>query len=155
MANVTINDLAAKTGALDGTEQLEMDDGASKKITTQQIANLALLNALGTAVTALTISSGVVNIDLSLGDFFTLALTANVTSITFSNLPASGKARAIAIRLKQDATGSRTVALPAAFKAISGSDTTVQAAANAYTNLSAATFDQGTRWEYAMKAGAA
>jgi hypothetical protein len=41
MANKTINDLPAKTGALAGTELVEVDDGASKKVTTQQIADLA------------------------------------------------------------------------------------------------------------------
>lgn len=107
------------------------------------------------AVTALSIASGVVNVDCSLGDYFTLALTANVTSITFSNLPASGKACSLAIRVRQDATGSRTVALPSSFKATGGSDTAVQSAANAYTLLTLTTFDQGTRWEYAMQEVAA
>ena len=106
-------------------------------------------------VTALSISSGVVNIDLSLGDLFTLSLTANVTSITFSNLPGSGNGQAIFIRFKQDATGSRTVAFPASFKAISGSDTAVQSAANAYTDMALTSVDNGTRWEYVAKAGAA
>lgn len=108
-----------------------------------------------TTLAALSIASGVVNVDCSLGDFFTLALTANVTSITFSNLPAAGHARSIAIRAKQDGTGSRTVALPPSFKASAGSDTAVQAAANAYTLLAITTFDQGTRWEYTMRLGAA
>lgn len=108
-----------------------------------------------TSVNALSISSGVVNIDCSLGDFFTLSLTANVTSITFSNLPVSGKAAALAIRLRQDGTGGRTVALPSSFKAISGSDTSVQSSANSYTVLHLETFDQGTRWEYSMRAGSA
>lgn len=152
MANVTIPDLPAKAGALAGTEVLEIDDGASKKVTAQQIADLV---AKGSGVNVLAISSGVVNIDLSLGDYFTLALTANVTSLTFSNLPASGIGRTIMIRFKQDATGSRTVTLPASFKAIAGSDTTVQAAANAYTVLILTSVDQGTRWEYSMKAGSA
>lgn len=102
-------------------------------------------------VTVLSIASGVVNIDCALGDFFTLSLTANVTSITFSNLPAAGKGASLAVRIRQDATGSRTVALPASFKATGGSDTAVQAAANAYTLLTITTFDQGTRWEYAMQ----
>lgn len=106
-------------------------------------------------VTSLAIVSGVVNIDCSLGDYFTLALTANVTSITFSNLPASGKAMTLAIRFKQDGTGSRTVALPSSLKAVVGSDTAVQAAANAYTNAILTTYDQGTRWEYSMKGIAA
>ena len=107
------------------------------------------------AVTALTISSGVVNIDCNAGDFFTLALTANVTSITFTNLPASGRAVSLAVRLRQDGTGGRTVALPAAFRATTGSDTAVQSAANAWTLLTITTFDQGTRWEYTMRGVAA
>lgn len=106
------------------------------------------------AVTALAIASGAVNIDCSLGDYFTLSLTANVTSITFSNLPGSGKGAALVIRVQQDGTGGRTVALPASFKPISGSDTAVQSAASAYTMLVITTLDNGTRWEYSMKAGA-
>lgn len=107
------------------------------------------------AVTALSIASGVVNVDCSLGDFFTLSLTEDITSITFSNLPDSGKGGTKAIRMRQDATGSRAVALPSSFKAIAGSDLAVQSSANAYTVLMITTFDQGTRWEYSMKAGAA
>ena len=106
-------------------------------------------------VTALSISSGVVNIDLSLGDLFTLSLTANVTSITFSNLPGSGNGQAIFIRMKQDAVGGWTVAFPASFKAITGSDTAVQSAANAYTDIALTSVDNGTRWEYVARAGAA
>jgi hypothetical protein len=154
MANKTINDLPAKSGALAGTELVEVDDGSSKKVTTQQIADLAASGGLGSDVTALSISTGVVDVDLSLGDYFTLAHTANVTSLTFSNLPSSPTGRTIALRIKQDATGGRTFALPASFKAIAGSDTSVQSAANAYTMLVATSFDQGTRWEYSMKAGA-
>lgn len=108
-----------------------------------------------TAVTALSIASGVVNIDLSLGNLFTLALTANITSITFSNVPASGRGTSISVRIRQDATGGRTVTLPSSFKAISGSDSAVQTAANAYTVLNFTTYDQGTRWEYVMKGAAA
>lgn len=111
--------------------------------------------AASNVVTTLSISSGVVNIDLSTGDLFDLSLTANVTSITFSNLPGSGKGQCIFVRMKQDATGSRTVALPSSFKAVSGSDTAVQLAANAYTCIALTSVDNGTRWEYVMRAGAA
>lgn len=126
-------------------------------LSSQTDLNTALNGKLSSSilsVNTLTISTGVVNIDCSLGDYFTLSLTANVTSITFSNLPATGKAQSIMIRMQQDATGGRTVALPSSFKAISGSDTTVQSPANAYTILAITSFDQGTRWEYSMKAGA-
>lgn len=109
--------------------------------------------AASNVVTTLSISSGVVNIDLSLGDLFDLSLTANVTSITFSNLPGSAKGQCIFVRMKQDGTGGRTVALPSSWKPVGGSDTAVQSAANAYTCIAATTVDNGTRWEYVMKAG--
>lgn len=105
-------------------------------------------------VSALSISSGVVNIDCSLGTSFTLSLTANVTSITFSNLQGSGFASEIEVQFTQDGTGSRTVAWPAAFKALGGSDTTVSSAANTVTVLSAKTWDNGTTWRYALQESA-
>lgn len=107
----------------------------------------------GSPVTALAIASGVVAVDTTKGDYFTLALTANVTSITFSGSLTLG--RTLMIRMRQDGTGSRTVALPSSFKAIDGSDTAVQSAANAYTILIITSVDGGTRWEYSMKKGAA
>ncbi|MDN4590246.1 hypothetical protein DBA29_17285 [Xenophilus aerolatus] len=106
-------------------------------------------------VSALAIASGVVDIDCEGGDFRTLLLTANVTGITFSNLPAPGEGRSIAIRIKQDSTGGRTVALPSSFKKMGASEAAVQSAANAITILTLMTFDQGVRWEYSMCAGAA
>lgn len=111
--------------------------------------------AASNVVTTLTISSGVVNIDHALGDLFALSLTSNVTSITESNLPGAGNGGVMFIRMKQDGTGGRTVALPSSWKAVAGSDTAVQSAANAYTNISAVSVDNGTRWEYVMRAGGA
>jgi len=102
---------------------------------------------------ALTIAAGVVNIDCAGPDFRTLLMTAPVTSITFSNLPAAGEGRSIVIRILQDATGGRTMTLPASFKPMGASDLVIQAGANAYTLLTLMTFDQGVRWEYAMCAG--
>lgn len=102
-------------------------------------------------VTALTNSSGTVNVDCSKGDYFTLlGMAANVTSLTFSNLPATGKACTIDITVSQDGTGSRTLALPSSFKAIGSSDTAIQSAANVKTKIVATTLDQGTTWAYSM-----
>lgn len=102
---------------------------------------------------ALTIAAGVVNIDCAGSDFRTLLLTASVTSITFSNLPGAGEGRSIVVRILQDSTGGRTIALPASFKPMGSSDLAIQSGANAYTLLTLLTFDQGARWEYAMCAG--
>lgn len=106
---------------------------------------------LGSPVSALAIVSNVVNIDCSLGDYFTLALSDNVTTLSFSNLPASGTGRTLSVELTQDATGARTFALPASFKAITGSDVAIQAAALAVTKLFIETVDAGTAWSYSMK----
>lgn len=70
-------------------------------------------------VTTLTNNAGVVDIDLSLGDYFTLELTANVTSITFSNLPGSGRGFSKFIQITQ--TGAFTVDWPASFRWEGGS----------------------------------
>lgn len=157
MSDVLISQLPA-AGTLVDADLFEVEQGVtpsntSGKLTAALLKSyvLASLPATRDTVSVLTISAGVVNINCALGDFFTLSLTANVTSITFSNLPAAGKGVSLSVRIRQDGTGSRTVALPANFKATGGSDTAVQSAANAYTLLVITSFDQGTRWEYAMQ----
>lgn len=96
-------------------------------------------------VTALSSSSGVVNLDCSLGDYYTLALTENVTSITFSNLPGSGHGASKMIRITQDST-ARTVAWPASFKWAGGSAGAVSTGSGAVDVLAISTFDAGTTW---------
>lgn|SRR5574337_930 len=101
-------------------------------------------------VTVLTISTGVVAINCALGDYFTLAATANVTSITFSNLPTAGHAQTLMIRITQDATGSRTITWPASFKWAGGTVGVVSTAANSVDVLALTTFDQGTTWNVTL-----
>lgn len=105
-------------------------------------------------ISALTNSAGTVTVDCSLGRDFTITLAANVTTLTLTNLAGAGFATEIEIEIKQDATGGRTFALPASFKALGGSDTAIASGANAVTVLSAKTFDDGTTWRYAMQESA-
>ena len=105
-------------------------------------------------VSALT-SGTTVTVDCSLGRNFTLMLGHNVGTLTLSNLAGSGYATEIEIEIKQPSSGGPyTFALPAAFKALGGSDTAIATAANAVTVLSAKTFDNGTTWRYAMQESA-
>lgn len=155
MADVLISGLPVASDLAE-TDLLEVEQGSSPSNTSGQ-ATLARLRDYvqrRRPVTPLSISSGVVNIDLALGQNFTLTLSANVTSITFSNLPGAGFAAEIELQISQDATGSRTLALPAAFKALGGSDTAIAPAANAVTVLSAKSFDNGSTWRYAMQESA-
>lgn len=109
--------------------------------------NLAYAGGEGISepVSALTNSSGTVAINCALGDYFTLALSANFTSMTFSNLPGSGKAQTIMVRITQDATGSRTATWPSSFK-WSGGAPALSTGANKVDVLALTTFDQGTTW---------
>lgn len=63
------------------------------------------------ATSAVSSSSGVVTLDYSLGDYFTLTLTENVTSWVISNAPGSGHGFTLMVQITQDST-PRTVAKP-------------------------------------------
>lgn len=93
-------------------------------------------------VNSLAVSGGTAALDCSLGDYFRLAPTANVTGWTISNvLPACS----LMVEFTQDAT-PRTVAWPASFKWAGGSAGTVSAVAAARDLLAITTFDGGTTW---------
>lgn len=150
MADVNIDDLPA-SGALTGDELLEMlQGGANKQLDIDTLAAFIRKRA----VVAASSSSGVLTLDCSAAQNFTVTLTENITSIVLTNLAGAGFATEIEVEFKQNGTGGFTVALPAAFKALGGSDTAVDSAANAVTVLSAKTFDNGTTWRYAMQESA-
>ncbi len=109
-------------------------------------AAAAAAGASGGTVTALSIASGVVNIDCALGDYFTLTLTANVTSITFSNLPGAGKGASKWIEIVQGA-GPYTVAWPASFKWLGGSAGAVSTINATVDELAITTVNNGTAWK--------
>lgn len=91
-------------------------------------------------VTALASSSGVVTVDVSLGDFFTFTPTENVTSWTITNEPPG---YAICIVLEQGST-PYAVAMPAGLKWFGGSAGTFSTGANEVDELSISTTDGGT-----------
>lgn len=82
-----------------------------------------------------------------------LQLTGDVT-LALSNLAPAGYATEGEIRIVQDGTGNRALVLPATFKPLGGSDTTVASAAGAVTVLSYKTLNDGTTVEYAMQESA-
>lgn len=96
-------------------------------------------------VTALS-GSGSVAIDYALGDYFTLALTGDVTDFTFSNLPGSGKGATLMIRITQD-SAPRTVTWPSSFKWAGGAAGAVSTSSGAVDVLAITTFDNGTTWQ--------
>jgi hypothetical protein len=101
-------------------------------------------------------ASGTVTLDFDSKSRYigAITLSANVTTLAFSNLPGSGKYAEYELHIKQDGTGSRTFAIPASHKALGGSDTAIASAANAVTIITASTVDNGTTWRYAMQESA-
>lgn len=141
------------TAAGDMAEFISLGSGNWQCVAYSRKNGASLFDRNGVAV--LSISSGVVNIDCSLGDYFTLALTANVTSITFSNLPASGKGASLMLRITQDPTTARTVAWPASFRWDSTGSVPVSSALSAVDVLAITSFDQGTKWDATISKGRA
>lgn len=92
-------------------------------------------------VTAAVPASGVVPVDCSLGDYFTLAPTANITGWSITNVP---PACSILVRFTQDST-PRTVAWPSSFRWAGGAGV-VSTAAGAIDMLALTTFDGGATW---------
>lgn len=90
-------------------------------------------------------TSGSVTVDYSLGDYFTLGLTGNVTAWSFTNMPGSGNGATLMIRITQDST-PRTVAWPSSFKWAGGVAGAVSTGSGAVDVLAITTFDNGTNW---------
>lgn len=99
---------------------------------------------------SVSISSGAITLDLSAGNFFYVSLTANVTSISISNVPATGNVAHVILEFTQDATGGRTVTgWPASVKWPGGTAPTITSAANAVDIISGYTRDGGTKYRLA------
>lgn len=85
-------------------------------------------------------------IDCATGSVHELTLTGNVTDITFSNVPSSGTCFTLLLFLKQDATGSRTVAWPASVNWPADTAPTLTTTAAAVDVVSLVTYDGGSEW---------
>jgi hypothetical protein len=125
--------LQASSGAFSNTDVIEL--------TIQQPTPSPGVNR--NIVSALSLSSGVVTLDCSLGDYFTLAPTANVTGWTITNVP---PACSLMIRSTQDVT-PRTFAWPASFRWAGGNVGAISTAAGAKDVLAITTFDGGATWD--------
>lgn len=96
------------------------------------------------------LSTGAVTIDCATGNVFSINLTADVTSITFSNVPTSGTA--YALTLSVTIGGSFTISWPASVKWPNGTAPTLSGTVSKVDTFVLYTFDAGTTW-YAFTAG--
>ncbi|MCX8129781.1 MAG: hypothetical protein N3I35_06745 [Clostridia bacterium] len=94
-------------------------------------------------LTTIASATGTVDLDISNGNVFDVALSGN-TTFTFSNPAASGKVCSFTVILNQDATG-RTVTWPASVKWSNDTSPDI-ATANKTSILTFVTKNSGTRW---------
>lgn len=138
-----VSALTAAT-ALTGTEALPVvQSSTSKKATAAQVKTYVNKNV----ATALTSAAGVVTIDCALGDYFTLTLTENVTSIVFTNKVGAGYGMTKMLKITQHASAAKTVAWPASFKWAGGSAGVMSTTLSAYDRLAITSDDNGTSWD--------
>lgn len=100
--------------------------------------------------TQASLGTGAITIDCATGNVFSINLTANVTSIAFSNVPTSGTA--YALTLSVTIGGAYTITWPAAVKWPGGTAPTLSSTVSKVDTFVLYTFDAGTTW-YGFTAG--
>lgn len=131
-----------------GTGSVVLD--TSSTITTPTV-NQPLLTALRESQTSLSIVANAVTINCDTASVFYLLLNSNITTITFSNIPTSGRAFSIVLSIEADGT-PRTITWPAAVKWPLGIAPSLTSTAGKVDTFTLYTYDAGTKW-YAFVAG--
>lgn len=118
---------------------------------TKRLERPQMKNYTETLVTVAAVAS--TTLDISLGNVFALSQDTSITTLTISNVPATGTVCSITIIRTHDATATTfTIAWPAAFKWAAATAPTLTQAANAVDIINATTKDGGTTW-FAFAAG--
>lgn len=112
--------------------------------TTQSPSDNQDIKDTAEAVNALGNISGVVSINYETAHIAHGTVTGNITDLTVTNWPASGKAGRMSVRLTQDGTGGRTITLGAAYETEDGEGVILSTAANAVDWLHLWTIDGGS-----------
>ncbi len=135
MAQVKISGLTA-ADPLTGTEELPLVQGGATKRTA--VADLDTLRQWFQLLEPAS-ASGALDIDLTKPAGFAVTLTEDVTSLTFSNIPASRFVE-FTVAWTQDATGNWTVTFPASVQ----NPPTIAPSAGDVTITRFASWDGGT-----------
>lgn len=101
--------------------------------------------------TAPSISSGTLTIDCSAGNVFAVSLNANITTLSFSNVPSSGTAYGLTLAFTADGT-ARTITWGSAVKWPGGTAPTLTSTNAKVDTFVLLTYDNGTNW-FAFNSG--
>jgi len=96
-----------------GTWAFELNETTQYVMTSQVAGPVQVYQSPGEVAVSASSSSGTLTLDLSLASSFHVSLTENITTITFTNAPASGVDKWVSVEFTQHAsTGPYTVAEP-------------------------------------------
>ena len=125
-----------------GIEDLIGVSGDNHDFSGKIIENFKLGGAIAESVNVVASASGVLDLDLSLGHNFTITLAENITSLTFSNVPAVSW---VSLAATQHASSAKTFAFPASTIWVGGAPTFSVGVGDKdlYTFI---TLDGGTTW---------
>lgn len=131
-------------GSSAGMATLELD-GALQAAAATLTGRAAVGSLSETRQTVAATTSTTLN--LALGMVVTLTQDTNITTLAFSNVPATGAAATVTIKRVKDATGSaRTITWPASVKWPGGVAPTLSATSGAIDIITLLTEDGGTTW---------
>jgi len=92
--------------------------------------------------------TGALSIDYTNGNYQYMTLTGNISSLTITNPPISGRVGFITLEMNQDGTGSRTLTLAGAtYLTPSDAPVTLSTTASAKDKLRLETRNGGTTWD--------
>ena len=119
---------------------------AALQISDQELRRALLLD-YAISHNSVSSSSGVLTLDLTTGNSFVTTLTENITTVTISNPPATGRYGQFVIKIIQDGGGGAfTVTWPASVIWPGGTAPTISVANNAIDEVTLRTIDAGTEW---------
>lgn len=115
-------------------------DFHDRQVTAQEIKDYSITH------NAVSSSSGTLTLNYSTGQSFVCTLTENVTTVTVTNPPVSGKYGELVVKLIQDASTAYTVTWASAYKFPGGTDHTMSTGLSSVDYVVLKTIDGGTTY---------
>ncbi len=124
--------------------------GANSFTGTQNLQDNELIRAklrdYSESVSSPTISSGTLTLNLETSNIFTVSLNAAITTITITNVPASGSGASFTLIFTADGT-ARAVTWPSSIKWAGGTAPTLTSTSGKVDSFAFFTSDGGTNWQ--------